>query len=115
MSKLIDFSSLNEMLYGDEAYIREFVEAAMTSFSEFNESYKRYLINRDEANFRKAGHKIKPVAQMLGLDVLNEEYEKGKSLIWEERPEQELNDSIEKVDTICTQVLKELEEVIDKN
>eukprot|EP00039_Didymoeca_costata_P021644 m.345065 g.345065 ORF g.345065 m.345065 type:complete len:116 (+) comp25710_c0_seq1:379-726(+) len=109
MAKLIDFTSLNEMLYGDERYIKEFAEAAVISFSEFKTNYSKYLKARDEENFRRAGHKIKPVAQMLGLNGIIEEYENAKTLIWEEHPETDLQASTHKMDSICTQVLNELE------
>lgn len=112
MSKLVNFTALNEMLYGDDRYIKEFAEAAILSFSEFNTHYAQYLAKRDEENFRKAGHKIKPVAQMLGLDQIVDEYERGKNLIWEDQPDKELTNSINTIDTICSQVLLELENII---
>lgn len=112
MAKLIDFSSLNDMLYGDEKYIKEFAEAAMISFSEFNSNYSKFLSNRDEENLRRAGHKIKPVAQMLGIQQLIDEYEVGKTIIWEEKSDEELNKSIERIDSICSQVLNELENMV---
>ncbi len=111
MAKLIDLSALNEMLYGDEKYIAEFSEAAVISFTEFNENYNEFLLARDEENFRKAGHKIKPVAQMLGLQQIIDEYEHAKTLIWEDKPDKDLNDSAKKMDDICTQVNNELKSI----
>lgn len=98
------------MLYGEEKYIKEFAEAAISSFSEFSENYKKFLLAQDEANFRKAGHKIKPVAQMLGLGQILEEYEHAKTLIWDDKPQEELETSAVKVQQICSDVIKELEE-----
>tara|TARA_R100000005_G_C4988159_1_gene195985 strand:+ start:1228 stop:1575 length:348 start_codon:yes stop_codon:yes gene_type:complete len=108
--KLVDFSSLNEMLYGEEKYIQEFAEAAISSFQEFSENYKKFLLQRDETNFRKAGHKIKPVTQMLGVEQILDEYEHAKTLIWDEGPQEELEKSADKVQSICSDVVKELEE-----
>ena len=99
------------MLYGEEAYIKEFADAAVISFNEFKENYRKYLIIRDEINFRKAGHKIKPVAQMLGLDLIIDEYEHAKTLLWDEKDDEDLERSCDKMDEICEQVLKELGEV----
>jgi len=115
MSRLIDFSALNEMLYGDDKYIKEFAEAAVISFSEFNTNYAKYLAARDEENFRRAGHKIKPVAQMLGLEQLIDEYENGKTLIWEEKPENELLKSIKKIEGISSQILNDLDSLISEH
>ncbi|WP_421774518.1 taurine dioxygenase [Gracilimonas sp.] len=109
-NKLVDFSGLADMLYGEEKYIKEFAEAAISSFNEFSENYKKHLLARDETNFRKAGHKIKPVTQMLGLGQILEEYEYAKTLIWDEKPEKDLEASAEKVQQICSEVIKELEE-----
>lgn len=109
--KLVDFSTLTEMLYGDASYIKEFAEAAVTSFSEFHENYTDFLLKRDEVSFRKAGHKIKPVAQMLGLEIILEEYEHAKTLIWEEKNDEHLKTSVKKMDKICLGVLNELKEI----
>lgn len=113
MANLVDFSSLNEMLYGEEKYIKEFAEAAITSFSEFQENYALYLAARDEQNFRRAGHKIRPVAQMLGLDLIVDEYENAKKLLLDEAPDSAINDSIKKVDSICREVLIELRDIAE--
>lgn len=99
------------MLYGETTYIKEFAEAALTSFSEFKENYALFLKERDEVNLRKAGHKIKPVAQMLGLGLIIEEYEHAKTLLWEEKSDAEINASCNKMDDICNRVLTELKEI----
>lgn len=98
------------MLYGEEKYVREFADAAIISFKEFSENYQNFLIDRDEINFRKAGHKIKPVAQMLGLDQILDEYEHAKTLLWDKKPDAELKASADKINKICTAVIKELNE-----
>lgn len=112
--ELIDFSGVLEMLYGEEKFIKEFSEAAIQSFSEFRENYQEHLLARDETNFRKAGHKIKPVVQMLSLDQILEEYEHAKTLIWDEKPDEDLKASTEKIDKICEKVVKELEAKINQ-
>ncbi len=68
-NKIVDFSSITEMLFGDETNIKEFAKAAIISFTDFQHQYNTYLLSGDELNFRKAGHKIKPVAQLLNLDL----------------------------------------------
>ena len=105
---LVDFSSLSEMLYGEEKYISEFSVAAVDSFTEFSNNYRKFLLIRDETSFRKAGHKIKPVAQMLGLDQIVDEYEHAKTLLWDDKPDSELEESAKKVNKICDRVISEL-------
>lgn len=111
-NKIVDFSTLNEMLFGETKYIKEFAEAAIISFQEFKENYTLFLIKRDEVNLRKAGHKIKPVAQMLGLELILEEYEVAKTLIWEVKPDFELGDSSQKMNAIIDRVIRELKDII---
>ena len=102
------------MLYGETKYMAEFAEAAVISFKEFQQNYRTFLLQRDEVNFRKAGHKIKPVAQMLGLELILEEYEHAKSLIWEQKPESDLRGSSDKMTDICSRVLAELADVAEQ-
>ncbi|MEX0845496.1 MAG: taurine dioxygenase [Balneolaceae bacterium] len=111
-NKLVDFSELSDMLYGDETYIKEFSEAAIISFKEFSENYKKFLLAKDESNFRKTGHKIKPVAQMLNLNQIISEYEHAKTLLWDEKPMNELEQSASKIQNICSDVVNELKEEI---
>jgi len=49
---------------------------------------------------------------MLGIQQLIDEYEVGKTIIWEEKSDEELNKSIERIDSICSQVLNELENMV---
>ncbi|MDR9418934.1 taurine dioxygenase [Gracilimonas sp.] len=112
-NKLIDFSGLSEMLYDEEDYIKEFAEAALDSFSQFSEDYAKYLKVRDEENFRKAGHKIKPVVKMLSLDPILDEYEHAKTLLWDNEPDAKLEESIQKMESLCDRVITELNEKID--
>ncbi|MEX0609135.1 MAG: taurine dioxygenase [Balneolaceae bacterium] len=111
---LIDFSSISEMLSGDQKFIKEFAEAAVLSFQEFSENYSKFLISQDETEFRKAGHKIKPVAKMLGLNQIVDEYESEKSQFGKEETEA-LEEKSRKMTEICDQVLIELNEIITAN
>ena len=109
--KLVDLTTIEEMLFGNPDYIKEFGEAAVISFNEFKENYSYFLLQRDEANFRKTGHKVKPVAQMLGLGMIIEEYEHAKTLLINKKPLEELAASAKKMDDICDKVLVELKEI----
>lgn len=99
------------MLYGDEKYIHEFAEAAIVSFTEFKENFITFLQQRDEVNLRRAGHKIKPVAQMLGIQSILDEYEASKELLWKKKDDAELKTTVKRMSEICDQVLDELEEL----
>lgn len=105
----IDLDLISELVYNDKKYIIEFAEAMEQSFTEFRDSYGKFLRNRDEKNFRQAGHKIKPVAQMLHIDEIVDEYEHAKTLIWDEKPDEELEQSAEKVEALCREIIEELE------
>lgn len=108
-----DFTYVNpdqiaELVYNDVKFIKEFAEASEKSFSEFKSHYGRYLLERDEERFRKAGHKIKPIAQMLNIEVIIEEYEHAKTLLWENKNQEELEQSAEKINEICDTIIQEL-------
>lgn len=108
---LIDIESIYKMLFNEEKYVLEFAEASIQSFSEFSEHYTIFLLNKDMENLRKAGHKIKPVAQMLDVGEILVEYENGKQMLIDGKPEKELNKSAEKIQVICGKVLNEFEQI----
>lgn len=112
-NKLIDLAYVTETVYGDENFLIEFCQAAVLSFSEFKNSFRKHLLERNEAEFRKSGHKIKPVAQMLKIDVLLDEYEHSKNLIQNNRPDEEIAEAANKMDSICNEVLNELQQILN--
>ncbi|MDR8391080.1 taurine dioxygenase [Aliifodinibius sp. S!AR15-10] len=110
-NKYIDRDIIANLVYNEKPYIKEFAEATEDSFSEFKVNYNKYLLERDETNFRKAGHKIKPVVKMLNIDEIIEEYEHAKTLLWENETQEELEASAQKIQHICDQIIKELRKI----
>ncbi len=109
---LVDFDLIREMLYDEDAYVKEFSEASIQSFTEFRDQFK---INLDENNLdglRKAGHKIKPIAQMLHLNKLLELYEEGKSVLIENKSDSKKSKLIAQVDDYCAKLVLEFGEYI---
>lgn len=109
--KRVDIKLVSDMLYGEVKYVNEFAIASIDSFSEFSEHYKRYLLQRDMDNLRKAGHKIKPVAQMLKVDDILNEYDQAKLMLINEAPDEDLQQSVERVTSICREVLTDFEKM----
>lgn len=106
---LVDFEVIKNMLYGDEAYVKEFSEASVQSFTEFRDNFEKHLKNNDLDELRRTGHKIKPVAQMLHLDELLELYEKAKTALNQNKPDSEKQKLIEAMNSYCNRVLQEFE------
>ncbi|MDX1618451.1 MAG: taurine dioxygenase [Balneolaceae bacterium] len=104
----LDAEHIAELVYHDEKFIKEFAKATEHSISEFRDQYTRYLLERDETNFRKAGHRIKPVAQMLKIDAIVDEYEHAKTLLWDEKGREELQESADRIRRICNSIIREL-------
>lgn len=104
---------IENMMYGEEKYIREFAEASISSFSEFKEQFSKHLLNRDMENLRHAGHKIKPAALMLNLNELMELYKFSKDQLENSADRSELKKTAEKVDTFCEQVIQDFENIIE--
>lgn len=109
--KILDLSVIEEMLYGQKDYIVEFAEAAIDSFSEFNHDFGKYLNARDFDGFQKTGHKIKPVLEILKIELLLDKYNYGKEIISEEKPQKISDKLIEEVSKMTTQIIKELSEL----
>lgn len=112
-SQFIDTEKITNMLYKDSEYIVEFCEAGVTSFEEFIEHYEKNLLERNMADLRKAGHKIKPGAQMMGADEVVDEYEHAKDLLNNDADDEQLKESVRKMNSICTAIQKELSDLAE--
>lgn len=107
----IDIDKIRKLLYDDAGFIKEFTDAASDSFRQFAERYEQYLLERNETEFRKAGHKIKPVALMIGVEEVVEEYEHAKELLHSQESEKKLQESADKIKCITADVISELQDL----
>lgn len=107
----IDPDKISNMLFDEDEYIIEFCEAGVSSFKEFVENFETHLTNRNMKNLRKAGHKIKPGAKMMGADEVVEEYEHAKSLLQNDADTEELVQSTAKMKEICATIQDELSDL----
>jgi hypothetical protein len=110
---LINVEKIHEMLFNEQKYVIEFAEASIQSFTEFSDHYSIHLLNKDMDSLRRAGHKIKPVVQMLELDDILDEYEKAKEMLVEDRPRKDLEKSAKKIQKICDKAVSEFQQIID--
>jgi hypothetical protein len=110
--KYIDRELISNMLFGEEKYIIEFSEASIQSFSEFSDNFAQFLLARDIESLRKAGHKIKPVALMLNVNVLMDLYEEAKVQISTNQSDQKLKETADTVQDVCSRVVDEFKELI---
>ena len=100
-----------DLLYGDEDYVSEFATASIESFTEFNTHFAKSMKTRDMESLRQAGHKIKPVAQMMKLDTVVTMYETSKIMLEEDPSDKEINNMVERMNKFCTMPLKELKQL----
>lgn len=110
---LINVDKIREMLFNEEKYVLEFAEASIESFSEFSEHYHRYLLDRNLEEFQKAGHKIKPVAQILELEQILSEYRNAKKDLQKNVSDEKLLQSARTVQEICKGVISEFHAIVD--
>lgn len=96
------------MLFDDAEYVIEFCEAGVSSFDEFIDNFRTHLLDRNMEDLRKAGHKIKPGAQMMGADEVVQEYENAKALIKNEAENEKLLQLADKMQEICQTIQNEL-------
>ena len=108
---IVDRQVIIDLLYGDEEYISEFAVASIESFSEFKKHFEHSLKTRNIESLRKAGHKIKPVAQMMKLNAVLTMYETSKIMLEEEAPDEEINNLVANMNEYCNELLKELKEL----
>lgn len=106
--KFIDPEKISDMLYNDAEYIVDFCKAGITSFEEFKDNFCTHLLDRNMEDLRKAGHKIKPGAQMMGAKDVIDEYEHAKNLLERKANKDKLTKSAEKMKTICSTIKEEL-------
>lgn len=104
----IDFQIIRDMLYNDDAYVKEFCDASVISFSEFKSNFRRNIIEEDLEGLRRTGHKIKPVAKMLKLDPLLNIYEKSKLLLMDGGDMEKKEEYAEQMDDYVEQILNQL-------
>lgn len=109
---LVDFDLIKEMLYNEDAYVKEFSEASIQSFTEFRDHFKLHIENNSLDGLRRAGHKIKPVAQMLHLNHLLELYEEGKSALIDNQPDSKKVNLVQQVEDYCSKLVMEFGEYI---
>ena len=108
---IIDKQVIVDLLYGDEEYVSEFATASVESFTEFKSQFAKSLKARDMEGLRKAGHKIKPVAQMMKLDAVINMYETSKIMLEEGAPDEEIKKLAQNMNKFCTQLIKELKQL----
>lgn len=108
---IVDKQVIIDLLYGDEDYVSEFATASVESFTEFKAQFTKSMNSRDMENLRRAGHKIKPVAQMMKLDAIINMYETSKIMLEENAPDEEIKKLVTNMNKFCTQLLKELKQL----
>jgi HPt (histidine-containing phosphotransfer) domain-containing protein len=110
----IDFQIIRDMLYNDDAYVKEFCDASVISFSEFKSNFRNNLLNEDLGTLRQTGHKIKPVAKMLKLDPILNIYEKSKLLLMEGGEPGQKEQYVKEMDEYCEKILDQLHQRVKK-
>lgn len=108
---IVEKQVIIDLLYGDEDYVSEFATASVESFTEFKSKFTKSMQSRDMETLRQAGHKIKPVAQMMKLDAVITMYETSKIMLEEEAPDEEINKLVQNMNKFCTQLIEELKQL----
>lgn len=106
---LVQFGTIRDMLDDDPEAIKEFSEAAEQSFTSFREEFRMHMNNRDMESLRKVGHRIKPIAQMLGVDPLVNHYYEAKKIL-QSGSQEAVSASIKKMDYMCNKIMSEFKE-----
>lgn len=109
---IIKIEKIRELLMDQDEFIMEFSEASIESFSEFSTAFSKFMQEKDLENLRRAGHKIKPVAQMLNVGRIIDLYEEGKTQLTENAPKEDLQKTVDQVEQLCGKIVEEFDEII---
>jgi hypothetical protein len=105
---LVSRSAIAELLFGDEDYVDQFIDASLESFTEFRDNFKQSMRNRNLEDLKKAGHKIKPAAQIMKLDPIVEKYENSKILLEDNAEDLDIAIAIDDMMNYCNNLLEDL-------
>ncbi|MGM0505754.1 MAG: taurine dioxygenase [Bacteroidota bacterium] len=109
---MIQIETIRSLLMGQDEFIEEFATASIDSFGEFADQLKIHLPARNTDAFRRAGHKIKPVAQMLEQEDLLNAYEEAKDRLRSEATDEEVQDSVETLASHCEEIQTQFRSII---
>ena len=110
--KYISPDKISEVLFDEPEHIIEFCEAGLSSFGEFKEHFGTRLVNRNMEGLRKAGHKIKPGAKIMGADIVVDEYEKAKTILDNgDASDKKLEATAQNMTDICSSIEDELKQL----
>jgi len=104
--ELIPLEKIQDMLDDNEAYIKNFCKAGITSFTKFRDNYIEAMRNNELRLLRDEGHRVKPVIQMLGFDTIQKEYEHAKDLLQSDAPDERIKASIDKMRKQCDAIIE---------
>jgi HPt (histidine-containing phosphotransfer) domain-containing protein len=99
---------IKELLFNESEFVAEFCEAGLQTLGEFQEQYRTHVLDRNMNALRKAGHKMKPGASMMGADIIVHEYENVKELLKQDADLKKLQSSVEQMEKLCEAISEEL-------
>jgi hypothetical protein len=105
---LVNRSMIAELLFGDEEYVDQFIDASVESFTEFRDHFKQSMRLRNLEGLKNAGHKIKPVAQIMKLEPIIEMYENSKILLEDNAADLDIAMVIDGMTDYCNNLIQDL-------
>jgi len=113
--KYISEKEISELLFNESEHVIEFCEAGVISFTEFRDNFSRHLLSRNLEELRKAGHKIKPGAQLMGADIVIDNYEEVRDkLDAGEASDEYVRKSVNQMNELCSAIIGELQDLAKK-
>ncbi|OIQ30045.1 MAG: hypothetical protein BM564_04570 [Bacteroidetes bacterium MedPE-SWsnd-G2] len=105
----ISLTGLREDTFGDEEIFMAIVQLFQESIDEFLEILEKCWPEKQWEELYQATHKIKPNITMFGISSLEQEILNLESLFSSQGNPKDINDLVEKCQSILTQVKLELE------
>lgn len=105
---LVNRKMIADLLFGDEEYVDPFIDASVESFTEFRDHFGQSMRLKNIENLKSAGHKIKPVAQIMKLDPIIEMYENSKLLLANNATDLDITMAIDAMQNYCDELIEDL-------
>ncbi len=108
--RITNLSYLEELDTGDDGLIVEMVEMFLENTPRSIDLLQQHLDNNNWKKLGAEAHKLKPNLSYVGLDQAHEIIIKIEKMAKDDPDPEQLGNNIGKLNTICIQAYKELEE-----
>jgi two-component system, sensor histidine kinase len=106
--KIYDLSAIHELSHGNADFVQKMITLFCKDMPTYVDKLKTSWIEKNYKELKSIAHKIKPTAQNLGIHLLRNDLLLLESINQDQIDVEKVAITIEKVDRVLTQVIREL-------